>query len=510
VIDLDSPVATVLGAQAKQGKAKRITDGLGLRTVGDLLFHFPRRYVRTGELTKVTDLRSGEMLTVVGEIVESTVNTYLDRRSRRTAYRLDTTLQTDGPSLRMSFFAKSKHVSEWHAGRLSVGRRGVFIGQVSTFRGQWQLTNPTMVLFGVSDDDETLGAAVSSIKALFPLYPQTKGVDSWDLQRAIAFALTVVDDLPDPLPDDVRSDHRLPDLSTALSHIHSPDSWPEVQEAQRRFRFDEALVTQLVMARRRAALAALGGQARTGGGGLLAAFDERLPFTLTDGQEQVSAEIMGDLGRPHPMNRLLQGEVGSGKTLVALRAMLRVVDSGGQAALLAPTEVLAAQHHRSITAMLGDLAAELGVLGRPAVGGGLHRAAVAQHLLHRRVDEGGVGAQPLQLLRVLEQGPGAVADEVHRRLMARQQQQEDQEEADGDDDGEALAGGGEVLELTTPLEPRRRGQFHAAGDPLLRVGHESADVPAADVGLHDDLPLAVLAADLIRTLGHADAGDGAE
>ena len=94
---------------------------LGLRTVGDLLHHFPRRYVRTGELTKVTDLRSGEMLTVVGEIVESTVNTYLDRRSRRTAYRLDTTLQTDGPSLRMSFFAKSKHVSEWHAGRL-VGR----------------------------------------------------------------------------------------------------------------------------------------------------------------------------------------------------------------------------------------------------------------------------------------------------------------------------------------------------------------------------------------------------
>jgi ATP-dependent DNA helicase RecG len=424
VIDLDSPVATVLGAQAKQGKAKRITDGLGLRTVGDLLFHFPRRYVRTGELTKVTDLRSGEMLTVVGEIVESTVNTYLDRRSRRTAYRLDTTLQTDGPSLRMSFFAKSKHVSEWHAGRLSVGRRGVFIGQVSTFRGQWQLTNPTMVLFGVSDDDdETLGAAVSSIKALFPLYPQTKGVDSWDLQRAIAFALTVVDDLPDPLPDDVRSDHRLPDLSTALSHIHSPDSWPEVQEAQRRFRFDEALVTQLVMARRRAALAALGGQARTGGGGLLAAFDERLPFTLTDGQEQVSAEIMGDLGRPHPMNRLLQGEVGSGKTLVALRAMLRVVDSGGQAALLAPTEVLAQQHLRSITALLGDLA-QGGMLGGAAdattvalLTGSMPRSARAEALLRAASGEAGivVGTHALLQEHVQFADLGlVVVDEQHR------------------------------------------------------------------------------------------------
>ena len=141
MISLDSPVATVLGAQTKQSKVKRITDGLGLRTVGDLLFHFPRRYVTTGELTRVTELRSGEMITVVGEIVESEVNTYLDRRSRRTAFRLDTTVQTDGASLRMSFFAKSKGVSEWHARRLPVGQRGVFIGQVSTFRGQWQLTN---------------------------------------------------------------------------------------------------------------------------------------------------------------------------------------------------------------------------------------------------------------------------------------------------------------------------------------------------------------------------------
>jgi ATP-dependent DNA helicase RecG len=427
VIDLDSPVASVLGAQTKKGKAKKITDGLGLRTVGDLLFHFPRRYVRTGELTKVTDLRSGEMLTVVGEIVESTVNTYLDRRSRRTAYRLDTTLQTDGPALRMSFFAKSKHVSEWHAGRLSVGRRGVFIGKVGTFRGQWQLTNPTMVLFGLpdedDDEDETAGAAVASIKALFPLYPLTKGVHSWDLQRAIAFALTVIDDLPDPLPDDVRRGHELPDLSTALRHIHSPDSWPELQQAQRRFRFDEALVTQLVMARRRAALAGLGGQARAGGGGLLAAFDERLPFTLTGGQEVVSAEIMAELARPHPMNRLLQGEVGSGKTLVALRAMLRVVDSGGQAALLAPTEVLAQQHLRSITAMLGDLA-QGGMLGGAAeattvalLTGSMPRSARAEALLRAASGEAGivVGTHALLQEHVQFADLGlVVVDEQHR------------------------------------------------------------------------------------------------
>ena len=137
--------------------------------------------------------------------------------------------------------------------------------------------------------------------------------------------------------------------------------------AQRYFRFEEALVTQLVLARRRRAVRALGAVAREGGdGALLTAFDERLPFELTRGQRTVGEEIAVDLAQPHPMNRLLQGEVGSGKTLVALRAVLRVIDSGGQAALLAPTEVLAQQHHRSITAMLGELASG-GMLGGPDV-----------------------------------------------------------------------------------------------------------------------------------------------
>jgi ATP-dependent DNA helicase RecG len=423
MIDLDSPVATVLGAQTKPAKAKKITEGLGLRTVGDLLHHFPRRYVPTGELTKVGDLHEGEMLTVVGEITESEVNSYRDRRTQRVAYRLDTTLSTDGPSLRMSFFAKSQGVSSWHASRLAVGRRGIFIGQVSRFRGRWQLTNPTMALFGVDDSDETFGAAIESLKALFPLYPQTKGVDSWDLQRAIAFALTVLDEPVDPVPAHVRAEYDLPELMRAFRLVHAPDSWAQVTTAQRRFRFDEALVTQVVLARRRTALAALGGQARAGGGGLLAAFDERLPFTMTRGQRDVSADIMDDLSRPHPMNRLLQGEVGSGKTLVALRAMLRVVDSAGQAALLAPTEVLAQQHHRSITAMLGDLAAG-GMLGGAAeatrvvlLTGSMSRSARQEALLAAASGEAGivVGTHALLQEHVSFADLGlVVVDEQHR------------------------------------------------------------------------------------------------
>src|SRR3954452_21939506 len=154
MISLDSPVASVLGAQTKQGKATEITDGLGLRTVGDLLHHFPRRYVPTGELTKVDELHEGEMLTVVGEITESELHQYQDRRTHRQAYRLDTTIPTDGPSLRMSVFDKAQPGRDWHAARLPVGRRGIFIGQVSSFRGRWQLTTPTMALFGPGDSDD--------------------------------------------------------------------------------------------------------------------------------------------------------------------------------------------------------------------------------------------------------------------------------------------------------------------------------------------------------------------
>ncbi|HYF71524.1 MAG TPA: ATP-dependent DNA helicase RecG [Nocardioides sp.] len=364
MINLDSPVVAVLGDHKKKREA--IEERLGLRSVGDLLRHFPRRYVKTGELTRVDELHDGDMLTVVGQIARSELATYKDRRTGRPAYRVDVTVRTDGPSFRISMFAKNQKMGQWQQEkRLPVGRRGIFVGKVSSFRGQWQLTHPQVVLFGTADEDAAQ-LSLDAIGELYPIYPLTKGVDSWDLQRAVAFALTVVEDVPDVVPPEVREQHDLLDVRTALRRIHNPDDWGQVTSAQRRFRFEEALVTQIVLARRRRALRELGAQARTGDqGGLLAAFDARLPFELTAGQREVGAQIDHDLAQPHPMNRLLQGEVGSGKTLVALRAMLRVVDSGGQAALLAPTEVLAQQHHRSITAMLGDLAAG-GMLGGAA------------------------------------------------------------------------------------------------------------------------------------------------
>jgi ATP-dependent DNA helicase RecG len=430
VIDLDSPVETVLG-EPKDKRARtrneRIVDGLGIRTVGDLLHHFPRRYVETGELTSLDSLEKGQFLTLVGEISHSKVNSYQDRRTHRTAYRLDVTLRTDGPSLRMSFFAKNKGLAEWQARRLHVGRRGIFLGQADTFRGEWQLTHPQMVLIGSDGErpeDDNAQLAVEAIGAFYPIYPLTKGVESWDLQRAISFARTVVDELPELIPGDVRERHQVLPVRQAIDWIHAPDSWGQIRKAQHRFRFEEALVTQLLLARRRRFVRTLGTHARDGGdGALLAAFDSRLPFELTEGQRRTGEEIAADLAREHPMNRLLQGEVGSGKTLVALRAMLRVVDSGGQAALLAPTEVLAQQHHRSITEMLGDLAAG-GMLGGAAeatnvelLTGSMTKAQRTEPLLRLASGEAGVviGTHALLEEHVQFADLGlVVVDEQHR------------------------------------------------------------------------------------------------
>jgi ATP-dependent DNA helicase RecG len=259
---------------------------------------------------------------------------------------------------------------------------------------------------------------------LYPIYPLTKGVDTWDVQRAVGFARSVLDRCPELLPEDVRRTYHLPDADTALAWIHQPETLGEAKRAQRRYRFEEALVTQVVLARRRAEIRALGAAARPGRAGrLLDAFDAQLPFTLTRGQSEVSAEIFDDLGNAHPMNRLLQGEVGSGKTVVALRAMLRVIDSGGQAALLAPTEVLAQQHQRSISALMGALG-QGGMLGGASDGttialltGSMSQAQKRQALLDAASGQAGIviGTHALLEDRVSFADLGlVVVDEQHR------------------------------------------------------------------------------------------------
>jgi ATP-dependent DNA helicase RecG len=185
----------------------------------------------------------------------------------------------------------------------------VFIGQVSTFKGQWQLTNPTMALFGCPTTRHGRGRGRD--QALFPLHPLTKGVESWDLQRAVAFALTILDEVPDPLPDALREAHGLPALDTALQWVHQPDTWEQVTSAQRRFRFDEALVTQLVLAGPGRAGAARwpGAQRWRVAGGLRRA-------AAVHAHPRAGGGVGRDRGRPRALpsdEPAAQGEVGSAR-----------------------------------------------------------------------------------------------------------------------------------------------------------------------------------------------------
>jgi ATP-dependent DNA helicase RecG len=426
-IHLDSSVLTVLGGRGTKKDKDRAAglEKLGLRTVRELLDHHPRNYLDTGKLTEVRSLEEGQMLTVVGEVVSSKHHTYNDRRTGRPAHRVEVELATDGPPLKMTFFAQKSWIAENWERRLHEGAKGIFTGKVGRFGRYWQLANPKMTLFAGDGDDseESARELVENLKDLWPLYRASGALESSDLQRMVSFSLDVVDEIPESLTPDLRREYGVCDVHTAYRWIHTPDDYGQVGAARKRFRFEEALVTQLVLARRRAAIRAQGAQARTGGGGLLAAFDARLPFELTAGQREVGVLLEQELAEPHPMNRLLQGEVGSGKTVVALRAMLRVVDSGGQTALLAPTEVLAQQHHRSITAMLGDLAAG-GMLGGAEdattvtlLTGSMGKAQRREALLHIASGEAGIviGTHALLQEHVSFADLGlVVVDEQHR------------------------------------------------------------------------------------------------
>ena len=362
-IGWDARLATVAGK-----RASKIEKAFGYRTVGDLLGHYPRRWVDKGSLSDLGEIEPDVHVTVIGRVVRSQRHPYPDRRRGGMAYRLEAVVATEDAQLTLTFFDKAKHMADWRLGQLSPGRTGLFSGKVGTFRGKLQLVNPQTQMLGGEGDEAAVAAVWEKIPQLISIYPATSTVQSWQLADAIELALDLVHEVPEVLPEEVRRGHGFLSARKALEWLHRPNSWAEKGAAERRLRFDEAFVTQTVLAQRRATLLALDARPRTGReGGILDRFDERLAFELTADQREVSGAVLEDLAAGHPMHRLLQGEVGSGKTVVALRAMLRVVDSGGQAALLAPTEVLAQQHHRSITEMLGDLAAG-GMLGGAADG----------------------------------------------------------------------------------------------------------------------------------------------
>lgn len=414
-MQLSEPLNKSLGGNT----AKVMAEHLGLHTVGDLLHHYPRRYAERGELTRLNDLPLDEHVTVVAQVSDARVHKFNAGRGQR----LEVTLTDGSGRLQLVFFGRSIY---HHQKELLPGRRGMFAGKVGTFRNIRQLSHPAYEMLGKDSGADTVEAWAQQ---LIPLYPACAQMESWKISNAVDVVLASLEAtgweaVTDPLPPALQEGRGLLPLPEALRRVHRPRTKADIEDARARLKWDEAFVLQVALARRRHADAQLPAVARKPvAGGLLDAFDARLPFTLTDGQRQVSAEIFDDLATEHPMHRLLQGEVGSGKTMVALRAMLAVVDAGGQAAMLAPTEVLAQQHHRSITEMMGDLA-EGGMLGGSDQGtkvvlltGSMGTAARRQALLDLVTGEAGIviGTHALIEDKVQFHDLGlVVVDEQHR------------------------------------------------------------------------------------------------
>ncbi|MEU7323945.1 ATP-dependent DNA helicase RecG [Streptomyces griseoviridis] len=448
---LDQPLKSVLGPAT----AKVMAEHLGLHTVGDLLHHYPRRYEERGQLTHLADLPMDEHATVVAMVADARLHTFASAKAPRgKGQRLEVTITDGSGRVQLVFFGNGVHKPHKE---LLPGTRAMFAGKVSVFNRRLQLAHPAYELLrgdpegpegpegpggpggpesidgggdgvggggGAEGLDATAGAVETWAGALIPIYPATAKLESWKIGKALQTVLPAARDAIDPLPESLRAGRGLLPLPEALLKIHRPRTKADIADARARLKWDEAFVLQVALARRRHADALLPAVPREPTpDGLLTAFDARLPFTLTDGQLKVSREIFADLATAHPMHRLLQGEVGSGKTMVALRAMLAVVDAGGQAAMLAPTEVLAQQHHRSITEMMGELA-EGGMLGGAEratkvvlLTGSMGAAARRQALLDLVTGEAGIviGTHALIEDKVQFHDLGlVVVDEQHR------------------------------------------------------------------------------------------------
>ncbi len=329
--------------------AEALEKAFGILTIEDLLRHYPRRYVARGALSDISELLPDDEVTVLAEISAVKLRVANGRKI------LEVVVKDSGKGqLSLTFFNQA-----WREKDLKVGRTGMFAGKVGVFNGKKQLSHPDYEL--IPDGDDVDSAVAGFADTFIAVYPSSAKFPSWKFKKCIDIALESLDPVPDYAPEGVLK--KYPSLDKAFRDIHKPQTLDEAHLAKARLTFDEALLLQIILAQRKAEIRAQQAVPRLiRHDGIVAEFEASLPFTFTEGQSEINNEIAQDMQQPHPMHRLLQGEVGSGKTVIALRAMLSVVDAGGQSALLAPTEVLAQQHFSTISKLLGPLA-EGGTLG---------------------------------------------------------------------------------------------------------------------------------------------------
>lgn len=347
---LDSKLSLAIGDRT----AKVFKDLYGYTTVGDLLSHIPRRYLVRGELSKIAELKEGDEVTILAQIFSVNARRFKQRKGN-----LLEVVVTDGSShLTLTFFNQA-----WREKDLRIGRQGLFAGKVGTFNHKRQLAHPDYEM--IPDGGDVDSAIAGFAGQYIPIYPSSSKLPSWKVAQSIDVALASLDDIEDPLPQWILDKYSYPTLAQCFTFLHHPVDLDSTELARQRITYNEALLLQLLLVKRKNEMSQLEAVSRPHqSSGILDLFDSGLPFQLTSGQQSVAKEISDDLSSSHPMHRLLQGEVGSGKTVIALRAALQVIDNGGQVALLAPTEVLAAQHIRTFEKLLGDLARG-GELGAP-------------------------------------------------------------------------------------------------------------------------------------------------
>jgi len=326
-----------------------------LLTVDDLLRYHPRKYADPGKQLGIEQLDVGEYVSVFGEVVSAEV-----LANANGGYRLIAVITDGMHQLNLTFFGKSREKLAYRLRELKPGARGIFTGTVSQFNLTLQLTHPDYAMVSEAHGESEI--RLQATKPI-PLYPANGKTPTWVIQKAIEEVLDQLDQnsVADSIPKAVCDAENLLPVTTAFEYLHRPDNEAQWRPARERFRFEEALVLQTALAQKRLQDAKStkrrplpSSQSITSS--RVGKFDQSLPFTLTEGQRRIGDLLSEDLAADQPMQRLLVGEVGSGKTVVALRAMLQAIDAGAQAALLAPTEILAQQHARSITKLLGPLA----------------------------------------------------------------------------------------------------------------------------------------------------------
>jgi ATP-dependent DNA helicase RecG len=353
-VSLNDRVTVLPGVGAKLGG--RLRDGLGIVTIQDLIEHYPRRYADAGQVLDLTEVQEGEPATMLGEVLGWQTRRIPAGKGRKRALDLAEAQvrQASGSVFSVTFFNQ-----RWRASQLAPGTVAAFSGKVKSFRNALQLASPEVQVLGRVDAgvDADRAAARLDHQRLLAVYPAVDGLPSFKLNELVEVALDELPPFDDWLPEAWRAPEDLVALDDAIRAIHLPPDQAAHRAARTRLAFDELFTLQLGLQWRRARSEAdtVGIDNTPRAAGRAADFLGVLPFAPTGAQARAFEAVGQDLGAPRPMHRLLQGDVGSGKTVVAVWSMLCAVDNGRQAAMMVPTEVLAEQHHRTLTELLAPL-----------------------------------------------------------------------------------------------------------------------------------------------------------